>query len=232
MAGSISSAPYIWNIGTDTGYLIRTSDFSSFTITQIVGVAITSTRIAAGNCKFNGPTSGNCLVLSTSTGYIYATDDFAVGASSLSQCVILTSTDPATWSCATLPLCRPLRSVAAGYNAAVAVGDNGTLLVDLGITGSWQLATTPTTAHLHAVAFAYSDSIPYFIVVGDAGVIITSQDGLNWDLSKSGTTVALRGIAADNPGAGSLSRVVAVGDQGTGLLADLLGDEIFLGNFE
>lgn len=86
----------------------------------------------------------------------------------------------------------------------VAVGDNGTVLTsENGI--NWTVRSSGTIRRLSGAAFGGSR----FVVVGDAGVIRTSQDGgETWQARVSGTTSDLRGLAHGSAG------FVAVGEDG------------------
>ena len=71
----------------------------------------------------------------------------------------------------------------------------------------WTAQNSGAPSSLSGVAFGGGK----FVVVGDAGTILTSPDGENWTAQASGTTKNLRGIAFGN------GTYIAVGDEGTGL---------------
>jgi hypothetical protein len=82
----------------------------------------------------------------------------------------------------------------------------GVCLVNLAqAQATWTKATVPTTANLWGACYGAAQ----FVVVGDAGTILTSPDGTTWTQRTSGTTAWLNGVAWS----GSL--YVAVGDTGT-----------------
>lgn len=120
---------------------------------------------------------------------------------------ILTSTDGFTWIPRSSGIEVPLRDVAADGVRLVAVGDQGTILTALVSDPSrWTPATSGTPHHLRAVAnhkfVRRNDLVSSFIAVGEAGTILTSEDGTSWTQVTPPTTASLVSVlsaGARNP---------------------------------
>jgi hypothetical protein len=121
---------------------------------------------------------------------------------------ILTSQDGVTWTPQVSGTTATLRAVTVGPVYA-AVGDGGTILT-CPLTGStWTPAVSGTTRQLNGV---YSNGTG-FVAVGEAGTILTSEDGVAWHAASSGTGQDLACITqASIPGH---KMYVAVGKGGT-----------------
>jgi hypothetical protein len=107
------------------------------------------------------------------------------------------------------------RGVAYGNNTFVAVGGSGTIFTSSdetiydatgtsSVPSDWTSRTTPTSQTLNEVT--YGNSI--FVVVGGAGTIITSTDGISWTSRTSPHSNAINDVTYEN------STFVAVGDTG------------------
>ncbi len=116
-----------------------------------------------------------------------------------------------------VPALRAVAANGAGVGAGlgfVAVGDGGFVLKGSGSSGSWSLPRTPpsavgVTASLRAVVWAAD--IQRWVVVGDAGTVLTSVGADVWTPQSSGVMANLRGVAWSP----DLGLLVAVGDGGT-----------------
>src|SRR5438067_1596878 len=75
----------------------------------------------------------------------------------------------------------------------------------LGWGSGWTRQTGPTTNSLHSVAYGANG----YVVVGEAGTVLTSLDGANWTPQTTPTTHPLLGVAY------GANRYVAVGEAGT-----------------
>jgi len=102
------------------------------------------------------------------------------------------------------------------------VGDGGAIGFSRDAGVSWQAATGKTTANLHGVAEAGGR----WVAVGEAGTIVTSANGSDWELLGRVVEGSPAGLAALYAIAHGGGRWVAVGDRGTVLgSADGLGWE-------
>jgi hypothetical protein len=148
---------------------------------------------------------------------------------------IFTSGDAKTWNQVTAPVTtNDLNSITLLNGNFVVTGAGGTLLVnngnilnsdDDGNGNGWQHPVTKTSNTLRAAAFnsnvtiPNSPSIPTYVVVGDAGTIITTTDpfGLsNWIPAPSvPPSVQSQSLASVVLGGTTASRFVAVGQGGT-----------------
>lgn len=120
---------------------------------------------------------------------------------------ILRSTDGTTWNPVSSGTTSNLNSIAVVNGALVAVGAGGTLLSssDAGLT--WTARNSGVTANLRSAAYGSR-----YVVVGDAGTVITSTDLASWTAQVAPTPRALRRVVYS-------TRLVAVGDGGTVLLS-------------
>jgi hypothetical protein len=107
------------------------------------------------------------------------------------------------------------RGVAYGNNTFVAVGGSGTIFTSSdetiydatgtsSVPSDWTSRTTPTSQTLNEVT--YGNSI--FVVVGGAGTIITSTDGISWTSRTSPHSNSINDLTYEN------STFVAVGSTG------------------
>lgn len=93
----------------------------------------------------------------------------------------------------------------------VAVQSGGGIMVSQDFT--WTGRTSGTSAALRAVTWTGNQlSTPCYVVVGDAGTVLTSTDTIGWTVRTSGTANPLRAVAWSG------SHFVAVGDAGTVLV--------------
>jgi len=120
---------------------------------------------------------------------------------------ILRSTDGTTWNPVSAGTSSNLYAIAVVNGALVTVGAGGTLLSssDAGLT--WTARNTGVTADLRSAVYASR-----YVVVGDAGTVITSTDLATWTAQTAPTPRALRRVVYS-------TRLVAVGDVGTVLLS-------------
>lgn len=118
------------------------------------------------------------------------------------------STDILVWEAAT-PISTPptMNALTVGAGIYLAVGDSGAIYTNGsdGATDSWTLQTSGSTNNLYGAAFVNNR----FIVVGDNGTLLTSDDGITWNTETSNTANTLRHVAY------GASTFVAVGDAGT-----------------
>lgn len=100
--------------------------------------------------------------------------------------------DGASWQESRVPASARLRALALGAEDRLfIVGDSGTLLVSEDEGTSWRTVAVPTHEHLRAIHFFGSKGW----VAGWGGVILHSSDnGENWTVQKTGTTVSLESI--------------------------------------
>lgn len=113
-----------------------------------------------------------------------------------SRSVVLTSTDGATWSQASLTAKGQLNQVAYGNGRFLAVGgelvsraqESGFDTVSVVLTSTdgvaWSEAPSPTTATLESVAFG--DGL--FVVIAADGKAFSSSDGAQWESAATGLT--------------------------------------------
>lgn len=107
----------------------------------------------------------------------------------------------------TFPSFSSLRSVAIGELSAVAVGENGNVLVYNELEG-WTRNVISASEDLNDVA--WDDKGKRYIVVGEAGTIRASSDGKTWTALYTNALIPLNGVSVTTTG-----KIVAVGDQGT-----------------
>ncbi len=127
---------------------------------------------------------------------------------------IHTSVDGSTWVAQTSGTTEDLKDVLfnkwavgeRGVPEYIAVGGNGKILTSNNPTGTWYSKTTPTTEDLFAVAY---DGTTY-VVVGDNGTVITSQNTNTWVSQTTGTTENLNDIIYND----DYDTFYAVGDAG------------------
>ncbi|MFA5137307.1 MAG: phage tail domain-containing protein, partial [Patescibacteria group bacterium] len=127
---------------------------------------------------------------------------------------IMTSTDATSWTSRTSPTSNTLRGVAWDEESGkfVAVGDLGTVVESSNGT-TWTLVRENTAALFDSAthyAFAYSEDLELYCVVGAAGAILTSPDKETWTAQTSGSTEDLNDVLWIE----SLSLFVAVGTTG------------------
>lgn len=95
------------------------------------------------------------------------------------------------------------------YRFYLAVADHGQAYQSDDLT-QWKSLTTGTRNYLRAATFhALGSDTNAVIIVGDAGVVRISTDGLHWSSTASGATQDLQGIAAN------ATLFVATGARGT-----------------
>lgn len=96
---------------------------------------------------------------------------------------IASSTDGLTWTLQTTDNTNLLSGVSASDTGFFACGQNGTLLSS-GPTGdNWQILNVPTQKWLFRVRSHGAQSL----AIGEAGTLLTSEDGSTWQLQNSGT---------------------------------------------
>ena len=85
----------------------------------------------------------------------------------------------------------------------VGVGDGGVLTETRDGT-KWNVPVNGTRVWLRSVAYARGR----FVAVGEAGTVLTSEDGRDWRLRRSdpNTRTVLQGVAADAVGFGAVGR--------------------------
>ena len=118
----------------------------------------------------------------------------AVGGSGM----IHTSADGSTWTAQTSGTANTLNDVLfnkwavgeRGVPEYIAVGDAGTILTSNDPTGTWYSKTSGVSDTLLAIAY---DGTTY-VVVGDNGVIRTSQNGNTWVAGNSGTSTQFNDV--------------------------------------
>jgi len=173
------------NLSYSTGYKIRIST----EIKDLIGNKI-STQYETGN----GFTVESAVFVAAGNGGIY------------------TSSNGTSW---TQRSNSATRGVAYGNNTFVAVGGSGTIFTSSdetiydatgtsSVPSDWTSRTTPTSQTLNEVT--YGNSI--FVVVGGAGTIITSTDGISWTSRTSPHSNSINDLTYEN------STFVAVGGAG------------------
>lgn len=132
--------------------------------------------------------------------------------------IIMRTTDSsATWASETSGTTNSLLAVSATPNVAVAVGEQGEVLVNTG--NSWVEKNIPAAIQLNGIAITSSTT---FYVVGESGAIwITSNGGDTWIGQSSGVTVDLQDIDFFNSTYG-----IAVGANNT-ILGTLDGGNVW-----
>jgi photosystem II stability/assembly factor-like uncharacterized protein len=103
-----------------------------------------------------------------------------------------------------------LSSCAAGPDALVAVGRNGTVLTSPDSGRTWSRQDSGTDVWLHGARFAGGQ----FVAVGCGGTVLWSRDGVTWAEGQVDQRVHLRGISARCGG------FIAVGENGATLRSD------------
>ena len=173
------------NLSYSTGYKIRIST----EIKDLIGNKI-STQYETGN----GFTVESAVFVAAGNGGIY------------------TSSNGTSWNQRSN---SATRGVAYGNNTFVAVGGSGTIFTSSdetinvatatsSVPSDWTSRTTPTSQTLNEVT--YGNSI--FVVVGGAGTIVTSTDGISWTSRTSPHSNAINDVTYEN------STFVAVGSTG------------------
>jgi hypothetical protein len=140
----------------------------------------------------------------------YAFGQFiAVGANGTVNNVFF-SPDLATWTAATTTIAAPLNALASNGTTLVAVGDGGRVFYTTDAK-TWTAATgipAGITSNLYGVA--YSSTLGW-VVVGQAGTLMTSPDLLTWTVQSSNAGGNdLNGVTVT-----SGNMFVAVGNNGT-----------------
>jgi hypothetical protein len=161
------------------------------------GVILTSTDAKAWTARSSGTTVRLNGVLAGLGAFIAVGDNGT----------ILRSTDAVTWNPVSAGTTAHLYAVGLVNNVLVAVGAGGTLLSSSDGGLAWTARSTGTTANLRSAAYGSS-----YVVVGDAGTVITSADLAAWTVQTPPTSQSLRRVVFS-------TRLVAVGDGGTVLLS-------------
>ncbi len=137
-------------------------------------------------------------------------------------CSIFTSSDLVNWTLATtnIPITNNLFNVSFLNGGFVATGAGGALLTSA--TGSsWIVQDSKTLSALRGAAFSASSTGIHYVVVGDAGAIVTSTstDGTNWGaITLPGAPApSLRSVTS---GGALGTRFLAVGQGGTVVFSD------------
>ena len=174
-------------VGNAGNVLISRAGLTNMAITNYVG-----TNIVITNTTFEtlGLIWTNLSPFTTNTlqGIAVGNDLFVVSGD-IGK--IFTSTDGTNWTPRATPTTNFLSSVAIGPNACVAVGKQGTLLrAGLDAT-NWTSVSVGTTNWLYRVRWLNGQ----FVVVGQNGVIYTSDNATNWTHRASGTTRWLNDVA-------------------------------------
>lgn len=172
------------------------------------GVVYYSTDLASWNAGSSG-TSQTFNAVASNGAVVVAVGDSGT---------IRYSSDGATWTAASsVPTTQALYGVS--YSSAglwLAVGANGTLLTSSdGSTWTDKSSATGTTQTLRSVAStlltsvtAVTSGVYSYAIVGDAGTVLTSTDGVAWKAASSVTTANLTALV------GSASQFLAVGSGG------------------
>lgn len=143
------------------------------------------------------------------------------------QVVYATSTS--TWTAVSMPSATgvSMKAVASSGSPLIAVGGNGSaqgvIYSSADSAGSWSQVAGISTNTLHSVVYV-PDATPYWIAVGNGGVVLRSTDGATWATSTpAGTAVNFTSVAVlpvtDSSNVVTAYRVVAVGDHGTVLMS-------------
>lgn len=214
----------------DNGTLLTSTDAATWTAqnsgsTQhLYGLATnSSTRVVAvgANGTILSSTDGVSWVASASgtTNHLYAVNYStynsgtwtAVGAAG----TILTSADGLTWTTKVSNSSADLLAVTTGYNSSTLVyvlaasGTGGTIVTSSDAT-AWAVQTLPGAGTFNAITTGSQ-----MVVVGNAGAIFTSTDGVTWTaVTPAPTTSNLLGVARGN------QNYVSVGSGGANLLAN------------
>jgi hypothetical protein len=157
------------------------------------------------------PLTANLSAVTFSTGYVALGTDGS----------ITSSADGLTWTVntAVLPASSTnMNGIAFGFVLGVTptyvvVGDSGQIFTSNDLTQPWTARSSGIPNNLTGVTLVNG----IFMVTGDGGTLLTSQDGIQWGLPLSTNTAAtLRGIAFGPSSASSTGVLyVAVGDVGT-----------------
>jgi len=122
---------------------------------------------------------------------------------------LLTSSDATNWAVSTVPtnVTQRLNHLTSGAGAGVylAIGNGGTVITSPPDISAWTTQTSGTTKKLYHAQYTANG----FIVVGEGGTILTSQDAKTWTAQPSGVTADLRGVYYNG------STFVVVGKNGT-----------------
>ena len=174
--------------GGDNGTILSTLD----TITWTQKTSGTTARLNAG--------------VSSAVGtYVFAGTGGAVATS---------SDGGATWTTPGTGVLSDLYGATWGNNRFVVVGANGTIITG-NTGGDWvQVDNQQNTVALRGAAYgqfittASSTPVNVYVVVGDNGLVLRSEDGTSWTVQPSFTTKNLRGVVYGG-------RFVAVGEDGS-----------------
>ena len=100
---------------------------------------------------------------------------------------------------------RPVRSVA--------VGDNGTILTSFR-ADSWGVSNLNTPNDLNAVTYGGSEDNKRFVIVGDIGTVLISEDGVHWNNETPTFQSEINGQNLNGVTWGD-GKFIVVGDNGT-----------------
>jgi hypothetical protein len=213
----------------DGGAVLTSQDGASW-VTRVSGTTSNLTSIAYGNGTFVSVGQNGLILISPDAlvwspkltgapndlnGVSFADGTFvAVGDSG----TILTSSSGAAWSVRFSGTFQNLNAVSGGNGEFVVAGQNGTVLTS-GDGTTWTARDSGTTVALRAVAFdpdggytkiGFTPKAPgVFGAVGDSGVMITSDGGVDWFQQPTETTNSLEAVTFAG---GSF---IAAGSQGT-----------------
>ncbi|MEP7155475.1 MAG: hypothetical protein ABI905_06860 [Betaproteobacteria bacterium] len=153
-----------------------------FVTVGATGTAVFSADAATWAAKSTGTVSDLYSITTPGNGAFAA-----VGAAG----TIALSSDGLTWSLPTSGTTKNLYAATYGSAKYVAVGEGGTVLNSTD-GSTWTAVTSGTTSNLRGVTFgaintttgtgstAVTTTTNIFVAVGDAGTVITSNDGITW----------------------------------------------------
>lgn len=138
---------------------------------------------------------------------------------------VVYATNTSSWTEVTMTSATgvSMNALTSSGSPLVAVGGNGSaqgvIYVSSDNAGSWSSVTGLSTNTLRSVVYV-ADTTPYWIAVGDGGVVLRSTDGSSWTASAPvGSSTNFRSVAVlpvtDSANKVVSYRVAAVADDGT-----------------
>jgi hypothetical protein len=130
------------------------------------------------------------------------------------------SSDGSSWTAVNLPSASAsMNALTSSGSPLIAVGNDGSqglIYSSSDSGGTWSAVSGVSTSSLRSVVYVPA-STPYWIAVGDGGVVLKSLNGTDWtSTTPAGTSVNFRAVAMlpVTDGTTVSYRVVAVGDDG------------------
>lgn len=186
-------------------------------------VAVSSALGANGLVTWGTPgQAASAVTANLNAVTFYAPGNRFVAVGEAGQVVYASTTS--SWTAVSMPSATgvSMKALASSGSPLIAVGGNGAsqgvIYASADSAASWAQVSGVSTNTLRAVVYV-PDATPYWIAVGDGGVVLRSTDSANWTTSTpAGTTPNFQSVAmlpvTDSANVVTSYRVVVVSDTG------------------